>query len=48
MEDDLVLGDEEEIIEGTEGSLKQKRLANYAKFKEQNPDYVPEGSGEDL
>lgn len=40
--------DEEEIIEGTEGSLKQKRLANYAKFKEQNPDYVPEGSGEDL
>lgn len=40
--------EEEEIIEGTEGSLKQKRLANYAKFKEQNPDYVPEGSGEDL
>lgn len=40
--------DEEEVIEGTEGSLKQKRLANYAKFKEQNPNYVPEGSGEDL
>lgn len=36
--------EEEEILEGTEVSIKQRRLDNFAKFKEQNPDYVPEGA----
>lgn len=38
------ISEEDEVVEGSEKSLKSKRLANYVQFMDNNPDYKPEGS----
>lgn len=42
------LADDEELIDTNEESIAKKRIENFKKFKEQNPDYVFEPSDDDI